>query len=191
MKTHGSEDRLAEIQNDIDVRVDAIRGGHPDWPCRMGCDGCCRRLAEIPRLTETEWTWLRAGLEQLPSERLAAIIDDVVALSGQGMRPIVCPLLDRSAGACMVYRHRPVACRTYGYYVQRDLGLYCKEIEGMEAEGMLSGVVWGNQDAVELRLRDLGECRDLTEWFSTWKNSAGEVRPTRQPVFAGEINSLP
>jgi Fe-S-cluster containining protein len=44
----------------------------------------------------------------------------------------------------MVYTQRPVACRTYGFYVQRKLGLYCRDIESREAEGALVDVVWGN-----------------------------------------------
>ncbi|MGZ4995070.1 MAG: YkgJ family cysteine cluster protein, partial [Methylobacter sp.] len=74
-----------------------------------------------------------------------------------------------SAGACLVYAHRPVACRTYGFYVQRDLGLYCKDIESHVAGGALTEVVWGNQDAVDHRLGGLGDSRDLTEWFARRK----------------------
>jgi Fe-S-cluster containining protein len=66
----------------------------------------------------------------------------------------------------MVYAYRPVACRTYGFYVQRDKGLYCKDIETRVANGDWSGVVWGNQDPVDRRLGGLGDARDLTEWFT-------------------------
>ncbi|MBL1264278.1 YkgJ family cysteine cluster protein [Candidatus Methylomicrobium oryzae] len=159
----GSLDRL---HADIEARVLAIRDGHPDWLCRRGCDGCCRRLAEIPRLTAAEWDRLREGLAALPPDRLREIRRDVAALAGQRSRPVVCPLLDRSAGACRVYAHRPVACRTYGFYVQRDLGLYCKDIEARVAEGALAEVVWGNQDAVDRRLDALGGIRELTDWFA-------------------------
>jgi len=135
----------------------------------MGCDGCCRRLAEVPRLTAAEWDLLRDGLAALPSERLLEIGRNIAALDEQPLRPIVCPLLDRSAGACLVYVHRPVACRTYGFYVQRDQGLYCKGIQSRVAGGALGDVVWGNQDAIDRRLGSLGETRDLTEWFARWK----------------------
>ena len=47
------------------------------------------------------------------------------ALTEQATRPAVCPMLDETASACRVYEYRPVACRTYGFYVQHDLGLYC------------------------------------------------------------------
>lgn len=160
---------LAQLHADIETRVQTIRGDHPDWLCRMGCDGCCRRLAEIPRLTAAEWDLLREGLAALPPEQLREIGRNIAALTGQTLRPIVCPLLDQSAGACRVYAHRPVACRTYGFYVQRDKGLYCKDIESRVAGGVWSEVVWGNQDAIDRRLHSLGNSRELTEWFVRWQ----------------------
>lgn len=160
---------LTQLHADIEARVRAIRNDNPDWLCRMGCDGCCRRLAEVPRLTAAEWALLRDGLAVLPPERLREVGRGIATLAEQPSRSIVCPLLDRSAGACLVYAHRPVACRTYGFYVQRDLGLYCKDIESRVAGGALTGVVWGNQDAVDRRLCDLGDSHDLTEWFARWK----------------------
>ena len=135
----------------------------------MGCDGCCRRLAEVPRLTAAEWDWLREGLAALPLEQLREIRQDIAALADQPSRPIVCPLLDQSTGLCRVYAHRPVACRTFGFYVQRDQGLYCKDIESRVAGGEWADVVWGNQDAIDRRLGSLGDTRELTEWFASWE----------------------
>lgn len=166
---------LVQLHADIDARVRDIRDAHPDWLCGLGCDGCCRRLAEIPPLTAKEWDLLREGLAALPPEQLQEIGREIAALAGQPARPIVCPLLDRSAGACRVYAHRPVACRTYGFYVQRDLGLYCKDIEARVAGGAWAEAVWGNQDAVDRRLRALGETRELTEWFTRWKREGDAV----------------
>ena len=162
---------LTRLHADIDARVKAISEDNFDWLCRLGCDGCCRRLAEVPRLTAAEWEWLRDGLAALSAERLREIGRDVAVLAEQTSRPIVCPMLDQSAGACMVYAHRPVACRTYGYYVQREQGLYCKDIEARVADGDWVGVVWGNHDAIDRRLCGLGDTRDLTEWFAIWKES--------------------
>lgn len=162
---------LTQLHADIEARVQAISDDNRDWLCRLGCDGCCRRLAEIPRLTAAEWNWLRTGLAALPPERLREIDRGIAALAEQSSRPIVCPLLDKSAGACLIYAHRPVACRTYGFYVQRDLGLYCKDIEARVAGGAWAEVVWGNHDAIDRRLGDLGDARDLTEWFVHWKDS--------------------
>ncbi|BBL69854.1 YkgJ family cysteine cluster protein [Methylogaea oryzae] len=163
-------DTLAELHADIDARVSAIiADGHGEWLCRVGCDACCRRLAAIPDLTEAEWLRLREGLAELSPELLREISRDMAALAERPVRPIVCPLLDRAEGACRVYAHRPVACRTYGFYVQRDQGLYCKDIEAQVAEGRWAEVVWGNHDAVDRRLSGLGGTRHLTEWFFGWK----------------------
>lgn len=161
--------KLAQLHADIEARVQAIHGDHPNWLCRLGCDGCCRRLAEVPRLTAEEWDWLREGLATLPPERLREIGQDVDTLAGQLSRPIVCPLLDQSEGACLVYAYRPVACRTYGFYVQRNQGLYCKDIESRVAAGDWVGVVWGNQDAIDRQLHSSSSTRELTEWFARWK----------------------
>ncbi|MGR9087171.1 MAG: YkgJ family cysteine cluster protein [Gammaproteobacteria bacterium] len=161
---------LAELHDDIEARVQTIRDNSPDWLCRRGCDGCCRRLADVPRLTAAEWDWLREGLAALPPELLRKIARDIAGMSEQPSRPIVCPLLDQTAGSCRVYAHRPVACRTYGFYVQRDQGLYCKDIESRLAGGAWSDAVWGNHDAIDRRLNSLGDTRELTEWFERWQN---------------------
>lgn len=161
---------LTQLHADIEARVRAIREDNLDWLCRLGCDDCCHRLAEIPQLTAAEWDLLRDGLVALPTEQLLEIEQNVAALTEQPSRPIVCPLLDRSAGACLVYTHRPVACRTYGFYVQRNLGLYCNDIESRVDGGAWTDVVWGNQDTIARRLCGLGDTHDLTEWFVRWKS---------------------
>jgi len=159
---------LAQLHVDIDVRVQTIRADHPDWLCGKGCDSCCRRLADVPQLTSAEWDLLREGLTDLPPERLQEIRSNMAALTGQQSRPITCPLLDLATGSCPVYAHRPVACRTYGFYVQRNQGLYCHDIETLVADGTLADVVWGNHDAIDRQLAGLGEIRALTDWFERW-----------------------
>lgn len=159
---------LAQLHTDIDLRVQTIRGDRPDWLCGKGCDSCCRRLADVPQLTAAEWDLLREGLTALPPERLREIRSNMAALTAQRSAPITCPLLDLATGACPVYAQRPVACRTYGFYVQRDLGLYCRDIESRVADGALADVVWGNHDAIDHRLAGLGEIRALTDWFARW-----------------------
>jgi Fe-S-cluster containining protein len=161
---------LCQLHEDIDARVQAIRGSRPDWLCCKECDNCCRRLADVPQLSGAEWALLREGLEMLPRERLQKISQDISVLDNQSSRPIVCPLLDPPTGACMVYAYRPVACRTYGFYVQRELGLYCQDIESRVADGILADVVWGNHDAIDHRLGGLGEALALTAWFERWEN---------------------
>ena len=159
---------LTELHVDIDLRVQNIRADRTDWLCGKGCDHCCRQLACVPQLTLAEWDLLREGLTALPEARLLEISNNMAALSSSPSRPVTCPLLELSTGNCPVYTHRPVACRTYGFYVQRDLGLYCHDIETLVADGALVDVVWGNHDAIDHRLCGLGEKRALTGWFEDW-----------------------
>lgn len=159
---------LSEIHAEIDSRVGAIREGHPDWLCGKGCDSCCRRLADVPRLTSAEWELLRDGLAGLGAARLNDVARKIIALADGTARPVVCPMLDEDSGACPVYLQRPVACRTYGFYVDRDLGLYCRDIEALVAGGELDAVVWGNHEAIERKLVALEPARPLTEWFMGW-----------------------
>ena len=77
---------IAQLHADIETRVKAIRAGHPDWLCRQGCDGCCRRLAEVPKITADEWDLLQEGLAALPSERLREISQEIAALADQVSR---------------------------------------------------------------------------------------------------------
>ena len=174
MKTHAEtkNSELKQLHQEIDHRVQGIRENRPDWLCGKGCDSCCKKLAEIPQLTATEWDLLRSGLASLTSEKLSDIGDKLDRLSRQTSRPLTCPLLDEASGACPVYLQRPVACRTYGFYVQRDLGLYCGDIESRVANGKLADVVWGNHDAIDRRLSGLGDSRPLTEWFAAWRKAA-------------------
>lgn len=159
---------LSQLHSDIDARVATIRADRPDWLCGKGCDSCCRRLAEVPQLSAAEWHLLRGALAALGTEQRREIGHRMTALAGQTTRPVVCPLLEQSTGHCPVYAQRPVACRSYGYYVQRELGLYCAEIEARVAAGALADVVWGNHDAVDSRLAGFGEGRALTEWYAEW-----------------------
>jgi len=159
---------LTQLHDDIAERVQTIREDRAEWLCGKGCDRCCRSLAEVPQLTLAEWDLLRVGLAALPPEQFQDICRNMAALRSQQSRPITCPMLELVAGTCPVYAQRPVACRTYGYYVQRDKGLYCRDIESRVADGALADVVWGNHDAIDQRLAVLGESRALTDWFERW-----------------------
>lgn len=125
-------------------------------------------MAETPQLTTAEWALLRVGLERLPEDLRHNIRQNVAALNEQQTRPIVCPMLNQETGTCRVYLYRPTACHNYGFYVQRDKGLYCKDIEVQVATGSLHNVVWGNQDAIDQQLKCTGETRELTAWFADW-----------------------
>ncbi|MEY4683854.1 MAG: hypothetical protein RLZ25_313 [Pseudomonadota bacterium] len=156
---------LEQIENRIDALIQNIRTSYPDWLCRRGCDECCRRLASLPLMTRAEWIRLKEGLLLIPSSDREDLISHIHALSGvTGF--VVCPMLDPSDGACRVYAHRPLACRTYGYYTQKGVGLHCKQIEHQIDQGLLGQVVWGNQDALEKDLRAEGSQRSLAEWIA-------------------------
>ena len=159
-------DRLDTILFDVHSRVNLIRQQNPDWLCRRGCDGCCRRLAEPPRLTESEWERIWAAFLDLSPPLQRTVKARVKALREQALGPYSCPFLDHGEGACMIYEVRPVACRTYGFYRSREQGLYCKDIEREVDHQALDDVVCGNHDAVDLRLKGLGSMRALTEWFT-------------------------
>lgn len=162
-------ERISALATEIEFRVQAIRGAQPDWPCRKGCDTCCRRLAALPRLTPPEWQRLCEGLDLLPRELLATIAHKVRQTA---TRPVVCPLLDDATGACRVYAYRPIACRTYGYYVERDKGLYCAIIEARVDAGETNSVVWGNHESVDARLAACGEPRSLADWMATYGSTS-------------------
>jgi Fe-S-cluster containining protein len=155
--------QLIALQHEIAARAAEIGRSHPDWPCRKGCDHCCRHLAAEPELTAAEWLLLRQGIDALPPEVRARVEAGIRALRGAA-RPIVCPMLDETSGACLVYDQRPIACRTYGFYVERGEGLYCGAIEAEVADGRMADVVWGNQCAVEVRLQELGGRKGISEW---------------------------
>lgn len=81
---------------------------------------------------------------------------------------LVCPLLDQAEGACLVYAHRPGACRTYGCYVERGDVLGCSRVlEAARESGEEDAIVWGNEDGVRYALATLsGEPLPLTEWLA-------------------------
>lgn len=147
------------LLEEIDDRTASIRESHGDWPCRKGCDSCCRSLARWPELTAPESALLAEGLAKLPFETQAEIRRRVAALGAEPMRPVVCPYLDPVEGACLVYDHRPVACRTYGYYRERENGLYCRIIEARVEAGEMEDVIWGNQESVDHWLKRAAAAR--------------------------------
>ena len=155
--------RLVQIDRDIDHRVAAIVESWPDWPCRKGCADCCRSLAAEPTITAAEWHRLNAALDQLPPE-VATAARHRIRSGHAAARPVTCPLLDTASGACLIYDARPIACREYGFYAERDKVLGCARIHAIaEAEAT---VIWGNHTAVEAQQAELGLARPLSHWSS-------------------------
>lgn len=183
--------KLLALYDDIDRRTHATTEEHAWWPCRRGCDSCCRRLAEIPRLVRAEWELLREGLDALePSVRaeVDAKIRDLAAAERDGRVPrhVVCPMLDEREGACRVYAHRPGACRTYGFYVERGIGLHCDMITVAVAARPPDEepIVWGNAEGVDYALARLDGAAEasapgvsLTAWASSSSSSSCSTEP--------------
>jgi uncharacterized protein len=160
-----SRRRLELLESEISARCAETAAARGHWPCRAGCDDCCRSLAAVPELTSTEWERLRDALDGLDGEARSEVMRSIADRRARGAeRPIQCPLLDPRAGTCRVYDARPVACRTYGFYAERDGVLGCSRIESISTER--DAVIWGNHQVV-LRARDeLGEVRSLLEWMN-------------------------
>jgi Fe-S-cluster containining protein len=152
--------RLYQIEEAVHVRVQAIVKSNPDWPCRKGCDDCCRSLASLPRVTPPEWERIAAAVEALPPDT-AALVRGRIRDASQGSRPFTCPMLDTGSGSCLIYEARPIACRAYGFYAEREYVLGCNRIEAIGHESR--DVVWGNHAALEEDLRSLGPTLELPD----------------------------
>ena len=154
---------LHQIREMVRLRAEEITSGTPDWPCRKGCDECCRRLASAPRVTRQEWDRVAAALDALPAD-FADALRRRIRDSASALRPVVCPLLDTDSGTCLVYEARPVACRAYGFYAEPQHVLGCSRIVSIGQES--PDVIWGNQAALDERLRPLGPVAELSEWLA-------------------------
>lgn len=155
---------LPVLDAEIDARVASMRGAHAYWPCQEGCDLCCRSLPHLPTISEVEWQRLRPAIDALAPELREAVYARARAAPRRG--PLTCPLLDPERGACLVYEARPVACRTYGYYAERDAGLHCERVTSAIAEhGEGDAIVWGNGEAVASAMRAHGEPVSLGVWM--------------------------
>ncbi|NUO50130.1 MAG: YkgJ family cysteine cluster protein [Polyangiaceae bacterium] len=156
---------LVVLDAEIDARVADTRRAHGYWPCKEGCDLCCRSLPRLPVITEPEWRRLRVAIDRLD----ASVVEQVRArLSSAPERgPLTCPLLDPERGACLVYEARPIACRTYGYYTERDAGLHCERVtRAIDEHGEGAAILWGNGEAILRELDEHGEAVSLREWMT-------------------------
>ncbi len=160
---------LYQIQQEVHARVQAIEVGaiesaYPAWPCRKGCDECCRSLANPPRVSRLEWARISAAIDALPAE-VAVAVRQRIRNSAHASRPVVCPLLDSDCGTCLIYEARPIACRAYGFYAEREEVLGCHRIELLSRQS--PDVVWGNHAALEDRLVQLGPGAELSTWLGS------------------------
>ncbi len=113
--------------------------------CRLGCTLCCQGLFEI---SAADLVVLMEGLRQLDREALVDLVrkslgsierldhPDLSNLDEAGKREFFdgpaavepCPALS-SEGACTIYSHRPLLCRTFGLPVREG-----EEYRGEECE---------------------------------------------------------
>jgi uncharacterized protein len=119
-------------------------------------------LASEPRVSHEEWNLIVHAINALSADVADAVRRRILDGAGRA-RPVVCPMLDTDAGACLIYEARPIACRTYGFYAERGDVLGCFRIEALSKES--TEVVWGNHDAVEADLREIGPARPLSVWL--------------------------
>jgi Fe-S-cluster containining protein len=165
-----SVEQLYVLHAYVERRCAATLAAHAGWPCHKGCDLCCRRLARIPELTAAEMELLAHALKRLsPAEQHSAMARTEALQFASP--PYTCPFLDPITGSCLVYQARPVACRTYGFYADREAGLCCPEIQSRVERGECSGVVWGNQEAIEARLDSLGPRLPITALHSETRSA--------------------
>lgn len=108
---------------------------------------------------------MKAALAALPLDVQDDIMRLTVAESAKASGPITCPMLDRSRGSCLVYAARPIACRTYGFYTERDAGLHCSDVS-RAVEANEASVVWGNGEGIASDMQSFGPTAPLSEWMS-------------------------
>jgi Fe-S-cluster containining protein len=159
---------LRVLHEQVDARVRALTSAHPGWPCARGCDACCRRLARVPELAKCEWELLEPAVRALPSPERESCLERAAALRDDG--PVQCPLLDPDAGVCLVYAARPLACRSYGFYVERDHDAWCERVAAHVAHER-ERLVFGNHAALDRELQQIdGEPRSLKTWLATLRD---------------------
>lgn len=157
---------LEQLYTQIDQRGFTIVRDQPNWPCRKGCDNCCRQLAEVPELTEAEWRVLRQGFLELDVSVQTVIATRIRALSNCWEEQLTCPFINELEGTCHVYHFRPVACRMYGFYMSYHDNRWCHLIQSQYETGIYDGVVFGNHNAIERELRqNCGDTKSLIDWF--------------------------
>lgn len=152
---------LPILDSRIDERARKTHAAHADFPCRAGCDTCCRSLPHLPTITRAEWDRLREALTQLDARTQEEIRQRLREEDARETGKTICPILDLESGRCRTYHARPIACRTYGYYVERDGGLHCDMVTRFAEE---HPVVWGNGEAIAQDMRGFGETATLGDW---------------------------
>jgi uncharacterized protein len=113
---------------------------------------------------------MEAAIAELPAEVATAVRAGILAGAGAA-RPVLCPLLNTETGSCRIYEARPIACREYGFYADRDSVLGCHRIELISKSN--TDVVWGNHAGVIAKLASLGEPLGEPKPLSEWLRDSG------------------
>lgn len=161
-----AQQKLLALEQRIEARVQDIRASRDWWPCRRGCDGCCRQLAQPPELSLQEWVRIDEAVAALPAiirteieQKIAQLLVQIVenTVSSQ----VVCPYLDENEGACRIYDARPIACRTYGFFVAHNGNDYCQIIENDLSSHVdtSTDIIWGNAESICSEIQ--GVCGEL------------------------------
>ncbi|MCG8617002.1 MAG: YkgJ family cysteine cluster protein, partial [Desulfobacterales bacterium] len=111
-------DPLLKNYDDLLERIDShVRGVTDKFSshisCEKGCDDCCRFLSLFP----VEAFALSRAFSELPENQQRLILDEI---GKDGDDQAKCPLL--IGHACMLYKARPIICRTHGLpiYIETD-----------------------------------------------------------------------
>jgi len=128
------------LVDEVDAATAAFVAAYPgDVECKAGCSECCRSFFEVGLV---DGLYLMKGVTALPpAERAAAVerawaalksidaarqetdpharpstvfVKDLDIDYARSLSGVYCPLLTQ-AGACSIYRWRPMVCRYYGF----------------------------------------------------------------------------
>ncbi|TLM97571.1 YkgJ family cysteine cluster protein [bacterium] len=89
----------------VDGLCGEIVSGFPgEVVCGKGCDSCCRHISVF----WVEAVSMAKAVADLPDQQADFIRGRAHSAAADG----VCPLLHQ--GACLLYEHRPIICRTHG-----------------------------------------------------------------------------
>ena len=153
--------------------------------CRAGCSECCRK---IPRLilSPVEAFYLREQLRRLPPEEQSRLRRD----SHTPMPP--CPILTQDA--CLLHRHRPLLCRTYGYPTLSPQLLkiggaalnYChKNFTGLGGPNALDSDCVMNVDRLTEELWEINRRFVMEQWGVAFERT---MAITLQEVLQGHLD---
>lgn len=125
--------------------IETALAGH--MACRKGCSTCCLNISLFP----VEAVRLRLAFDTLDEDRKAFALARTAESTDEGP----CPLLDE-AGACLLYDHRPVICRTHGLPILFDDEKGSRRVdfcpENFQALESLSGEAMIDLDALNQML---------------------------------------